>query len=179
LITDHHVFPAQPPATGTLTGGVEEAVNATITLATPTTTTPLPGAGYKVGFLPLILFLLLLAAASLLILARRGEEPPKAPPNPLTGGPGAAPSYNYPRLRARLRRAFLEVRGAAESIVGSSLRHLAPGELARLLGGPAGDFAASYSRAMYGRGEPSSGEVEAVESEARRVVEWASRGRRG
>jgi len=178
LITDHHVFPAQPPQAGTPVGGGEDTVNATFALLNATTTTnPIHDAGYSVGYLPLIVFLILLAAASLLLLARRGEEPPKPPAQPLEGRLPVSPSYQYPGLRGRLREAFLDVRGAAESLVGSSLRHLAPGELARLLGGPARGFAQAYSRVMYGRGEPGRGDVERVESEARRVVEWVSQGR--
>jgi len=179
VITSHHVFPAPPgPETGgAQTLGVFNGSGASFNL-TATTAPPLE-AGYAVGYLPLLAFIALLVILSLLLLASRGEQPPLSKARG-RGGPGLpSPSYRYQGVRARLRSAFLMLRGAAEDALGSTLRHAAPGELARMIGGPALGFAEKYSRAMYGRRLPSTDEAAGIEEEARRVSEWLSRSREG
>ncbi len=180
MITNHHVYPP-PTGAAAVNDTVQEVLgegNASVAIAT--TTAPGPGlAGYEVGYWPLILFLVLLVVASLLLLSGREENPPHVSTGLDTGLTGVEAAYEYRGLRAGLRRLFLQVRGAAEESYGQTLRHATPGELAALIGGPAGDFSREYSRGMYSRSHPVPGEVERVSELARRVLEWLSRGREG
>jgi hypothetical protein len=178
-VDPHHAIPARPPESW-----LERTLNMTNTTASPTPAPSVAGeAAGRMASSPGIggghFLVVALVGALLLLLGLAAFAMPRVRSRSLqeeasrgSGGGPRAP-YDYPGLRADLRRLFLRLRRLAAAKLGFEPRWATAREVAGIIEkASAWRFASRYEELMYGGREPSEPDVAVLRS----LVEEAGSG---
>ncbi len=180
LSNSHHVIPGAP--SGATTGGFLNNTGQQILVNTtfiPQTTTAIQGnpESYSniwsvLGTLAIYAIVFLIALYIIYTLYRK-ENPVKTQLEGIEGTGRISAAYSYQGLRKRLRQVYLFLRSSLEQSMGRSYSSKTMRELAKVLDNPDSLILADhYDKSMYGKGEPTTDEVESIERTARGLVDW-------